>query len=385
MRLKIMHIERWIKQDIQKKLFLNKNRKIIILYGARQVGKTCLVMEILKGVKEKVLILKGDEEKTARVFSSRNLEKMKSVVSGYKVLFIDEAQKIPNIGLNLKILYDSVPDLKIIVTGSSAFELASSIHEPLTGRNWTYQLHPIAFCEMEAYWNTYEMKQKLESHLIFGTYPETFSLENSSEKQEYLHSLSRDYLYKDIFELEGVKNSHKIKKLLLLLAFQVGAEVSLTELGKKLEMNKKTVERYIDLLEKFFVIFTLNGFNRNLRKEVTQKPKVYFYDLGIRNAIVNNFNLLEDRNDIGLLWENFIITERLKYNAYRKKVVSSYFWRTYTGAELDYVEEHSGTLNGYEIKWQKSIKPPKLWVDSYQGKYTCINTDNFLNFISLCK
>ena len=378
-----MYIKRWIKQDIQKKLFLNKNRKIIILYGARQVGKTCLVTEILKNIKEKVLILRGDEEKTVRVFSSRNLEKMKSVVSGYQVLFIDEAQKIPNIGLNLKILYDSIPELKMIVTGSSAFELATSIHEPLTGRNWTYQLHPIAFCEMKAYWNAYEMKQKLESHLIFGAYPETFSLENSSEKQEYLHSLSRDYLYKDIFEVEGVKNSHKVKKLLQLLAFQIGAEVSLTELGKKLEMNKKTVERYIDLLEKFFVIFTLNGFNRNLRKEVTQKPKVYFYDLGIRNAIINNFNLLEDRNDIGLLWENFIIAERLKYNTYRKKAVSSYFWRTYTGAELDYVEEHSGQLHGYEIKWQKSRKSPKLWMDNYKGEYTCINTNNFLSFISL--
>ena len=375
-----MYIQRFIKKEIQERL--STRGKVIILYGARQVGKTFLVEDILKDVKGKILSLKGDEEKTSDVFSSRDVEKMKSLASGYDIVFIDEAQKIKNIGLNLKILYDNFPYLKIIVTGSSSFELASSIHEPLTGRNWTYHLYPIAFCELQSFLNPYEMTQKLQSSLIFGAYPEIFSLKNDSEKKEYLNSLTRDYLYKDIFEIEGIKSSQKIKKLLQLLAFQVGQEVSMTELGKQLELNKKTVERYLDLLEKFFVIFPLTGFSRNLRKEVTQKPKIYFYDLGVRNAIINNYNFLENRNDIGLLWENFIINERLKFNVYSKQFGSSYFWRTYSGAELDYVEEHGGRLYGYEIKWGKKTSAPSLWKECYKADYDCINSDNFLEFIT---
>ena len=376
-----MYIKRWITQEIQKKLSLKKG-KIIILYGARQVGKTSLVEEILKHLKIKILSLKGEEEQISRIFSCRSLDKMKNFVSGYEVLFIDEAQKIKDIGLNLKILHDSLPYLKIIVTGSSSFELASAVHEPLTGRNWTYHLYPIAFCEIKNNWNAYELSQKMKDVLIYGSYPELFSLENILDKQEYLHSLSRDYLYKDIFEVEGIRNSQKIKKLLKLLAFQIGQEVSLTEIGKKLEMNKKTVERYIDLLEKFFVIFPLTGFRRNLRKEVSQKPKIYFWDLGMRNALINNFNLLEDRNDVGILWENFIIAERLKYNVYRKNFSSSYYWRTYTGAELDYVEEAGGQLFGYEIKWKKKAIAPLSWTENYKAGYECITSENFLKFVS---
>ena len=357
--------------------------KIIVLYGARQVGKTSLAEEILAKTNQKVLKLSGDELKTARLFSSRDLKKMKSAVSGYDVLFIDEAQKIQNIGLNLKILYDSKSRLKIIVTGSSSFELASSIHEPLTGRAWTYHLHPIALCELKKHWNPYELNEQLEDFLVFGTYPELFSIKKASDKQEYLHALSKDYLYKDVLEVKGVRSSQKIKKLLQLLAFQTGSEVSLTELSNRLEMNKKTIERYIDLLEKFFVIFTLTGFRRNLRKEISQKPKVYFYDLGIRNALINNFNSLEDRNDIGMLWENFIIAERLKYNSYYKNFISSYFWRTYTGSELDYIEEHKGQLKGYEIKWKKKSKAPLAWVENYNAGFQSINKDNYLDFICL--
>ena len=375
-----MYIHRLIKTDIQKRLLLKK-AKIIVLYGARQVGKTSLIEDILK-TKKKILKLNGDEEKTARLFSSKDLKKMKEAVSGYDILFIDEAQKIQNIGLNLKILHDSQSQLKIIVTGSSSFELASSIHEPLTGRAWTYHLHPIAMCELKKHWNPYELTEKLEEYLVFGSYPELFSIKKISERQEYLHSLSKDYLYKDVLEVEGIRSSQKIKKLLQLLAFQIGSEVSLTELAGRMDMNKKTVERYIDLLEKFFVIFTLTGFSRNLRKEISQKPKIYFYDLGIRNALINNFNPLEDRNDIGMLWENFIIAEKLKYNSYYKKFVSSYFWRTYTGAELDYVEEYEGRLNGYEIKWKKTSKAPLAWLENYKADFSCINKNNFLDFIT---
>jgi len=375
-----MYIHRLIKKEIQKKLSLKKS-KIIVIYGARQVGKTSLVKEVLAKSSGKVLKLNGDELKTAQLFSSRDLKKMKKVVSGYEVLFIDEAQRIENIGLNLKILYDSESHLKIIVTGSSSFELASSIHEPLTGRAWTYHLHPIAIGELKKHWTHYELNEHLEDYLVFGSYPEVFSIKQVSDRHEYLHSLAKDYLYKDVLEVEGVRSSQKIKKLLQLLAFQIGSEVSLTELSNRLEINKRTVERYIDLLEKFFVIFTLTGFSRNLRKEVSQKPKIYFYDLGIRNALINNFNLIEDRNDIGMLWENFIIAERLKYNSYSKNFVSSYFWRTYTGAELDYVEEYKGKLRGYEIKWKKKTKAPATWLENYKASFHSINKDNFLDFL----
>ena len=376
-----MLIERFIKKDILKRLSAKKS-KIIILYGARQTGKTTLVKSILQGINKKKLLLNGDEAKAGRIFASRDFNTIHQFVSGYDILFIDEAQKITNIGLGLKILYDRKPELKIIITGSSAFELGQSTHEPLTGRNWLYQLYTIAFSELQSYFNAYELKQQLHNRLVFGSYPEVFSLKSYKAKQEYLYTLSRDYLYKDILQVEGIKNNKKIRQLLQLLAFQAGQEVSLTELGQKLEINKKTVQRYIDLLEKFFVIFTLTGFSRNLRKEVAQKPKIYFHDLGIRNAIINNFNLLEDRNDIGLLWENFIIAERLKRNSYKKNFVGSYFWRTYTGAELDYIEEQKGRLHGYEIKWKKKAAAPASWANNYQAMYTCINQDNFLKFIS---
>ena len=377
-----MYIKRLIKQEMRERL-LSEKAKILVLYGARQVGKTRLVKDILTDIDpKKILMLSGDEEKTEQVFSSRNLEQMIRMTSGYEILFIDEAQRIENIGLNLKLLYDSRPQLKIIVTGSSSFELASSIQEPLTGRTWTYHLYPIAMCELTSHLTPYELTNKLESYLVFGTYPNVFSLNKESDRCEYVNSLTTNYLYKDILEIEGIKKSSKIKKLLQLLAFQIGNEVSFTELGQQLDMNKKTVERYLDLLEKFFIIFTLTGFNRNLRKEVSRKPKIYFCDLGLRNAVINNFNSLENRNDRGLLWENFIISERIKYNAYHKRFVSSYFWRIYTGAEIDYVEEGQSQLHGYEIKWNRTANAPVSWDRNYKAGFDVINRDNFLKFIS---
>lgn len=274
------------------------------------------------------------------------------------------------------------PKLKIIATGSSAFELASSVREPLTGRTYTYHLYPVGFCEMHNHWSNYQMSQQVEKALVFGTYPELLSLKNNTDRQEYLHSLARDYLYKDVLTVEGIRHSHKIRKLLQLLAYQLGNEVSLTELSRQLEIHKKTVEHYMDLLEKFFVIFSLTGFSRNLRKEVMQKPKIYFHDLGVRNAVINNFNRLENRNDTGMLWENFIISERQKYNAYRKKITATYFWRTYTGAELDYVEEYGGRLYGYEIKRSQQAPAPKAWVENYKAAYKCITRSNFTKFIT---
>ena len=222
---------------------------------------------------------------------------------------------------------------------------------------------------------------QLERRLIFGSYPEIFSIENVVDKAQYLIELSTNYLYKDILEYQAIRHSNKLRDLLRLLAFQVGSEVSYTELGTSLGMAKQTVENYIDLLEKSFVIFTLRGFSRNLRKEVSKKPKIYFYDLGIRNAIINNFAYLNNRNDIGALWENFLIMERLKRNDYQKHFCSHYFWRTYKGAELDYIEEYNGNLYGYELEWGKRAKAPESWIKTYAAPYSCINKDNFLDFV----
>ena len=375
-----MHIQRAVKQDIQKKL-QQKKSKILIIYGARQTGKTSLAEEILKGSNKKILKLSGDEAKTADIFAGRSLEKLKMIVSGCDLLFLDEAQRIENIGLNLKILHDHCPQLKMIVTGSSSFDLASSIQEPLTGRSWVYHLHPMAMCELKKHFNSYELLQKKENLLVFGSYPEVFSIRSLSEKKEYLHTLVENYLYKDMLTMEGIKAGRKIKKLLQLLAFQIGSEVSLTELSTQMEVSKNTVERYLDLLEKFFVIFRLNSFRRNLRKELSQKPKIYFCDLGMRNAVISHFNSLEKRNDLGQLWGNWLILERLKLNTYLKTFVSPYFWRTYTGAELDYVEEQKGKLHGYEIKWSKTSKAPASWKNTYHAAFTCLNKDNFLPFV----
>lgn len=304
-------------------------------------------------------------------------------MSGYKLLFIDEAQRIPDIGINLKIILDSIPSLKVIVTGSSALDLSEKVSEPLTGRVWTYRLFPISMLELSHLTNKHELDEALENRLIFGSYPQLFSLASENDKREYLSNLIDAYLYKDILELGGLKNSAKIRDLLKLLAFQVGSQVSLSELGSNLSMSKDTVSRYIEFLEKSFVVFRLKGLSRNLRKEVYKMDKIYFYDVGVRNAVIDNLNRIKDRDDIGKIWENFLIVERLKRNAYTQKYASSYFWRTYTGAELDYVEESQGTLAGYEFKWgEKRGKAPSEWQATYpQSRFAFFNRKNYLQFI----
>lgn len=375
-----MFINRLLVNEILAKLSAERS-KIIVIYGARQVGKTTLVNEVLKLLNKKTLFIECDSLKYNDVLSSRDIDKLRGLVKGIDVLCIDEAQRIHNIGINLKILYDNFKDLKIIVTGSSALDLGNSIKEPLTGRTYTYKLYPISTLELSKKHNAFELSAGLEQRLIFGSYPEVFSIDNVFDKVQYLTELSTNYLYKDILEYHAIRHSNKLRDLLKLLAFQVGSEVSYTELATSLGMAKQTVENYIDLLEKSFVIFTLRGFSRNLRKEVNKKPKIYFYDLGIRNAIIDNFAYLNNRNDIGALWENFLIMERLKRNEYQKHFCSQYFWRTYTGAELDYIEEYNGKLYGYEIKWSKLAKAPESWVKTYKAEYSCINKDNFIDFV----
>lgn len=377
-----MNINRYIKADILSKL--QNSNKAIILYGARQVGKTTLIKEIIQELGLKSLTINADEQKYIDILSSRDKNKLESLISGYEVLFIDEAQRIPEIGINTKILIDSFPNLKIILTGSSSLDLASKVKEPLTGRTWTYNLYPISFLELKEQLNDFELNEKVENYMIFGAYPDLFNLKNISDKKKYLEELTSSYLYKDILEITQIKYTNKIRNLLKLLAFQIGQEVSLSELGQKLEMSKDTVSSYIDLLEKSFVIFRLSGFNRNLRKEVTKMDKIYFYDLGVRNILINNLNFLEDRNDLGQLWENLLISERVKMMHYRNQLFNSYFWRTYTGAELDYVEEREGRLFGYEIKNNtKKITPPKAWLENYPNStFDLINQSNYLDFIT---
>lgn len=376
-----MHIKRHIEIDILDTL--NHSNKAIVLYGARQVGKTTLIKEIIKKLDLKSLSINADEKKYLDVLSSRDKNKLEALVSGYELLFIDEAQRIPEIGINAKILIDSFPKLKIILTGSSSFDLANKVTEPLTGRIWTYNLYPISFLELNDHANPFELDQQREHQLIFGSYPDIFNLKNLNDKKLYLEELTSAYLYKDVLEIANIKHGNKLRNLLKLLAFQIGQEVSLSELGRSLEMSKDTVSMYIDLLEKAFVIFRLSGFSRNLRKEITKMDKIYFYDLGIRNSLINNLNFLEDRNDTGQLWENFLIGERMKKMRYNKEVYSPYFWRTYSGAELDYVEEREGKLFGYEIKHNtKKVKAPKTWLETYENaSFDLINLENYLGFI----
>jgi uncharacterized protein len=377
-----MFIPRALTETIKERLTVSN--KVIILYGPRQSGKTTLVNHVLKSVSEKIVAINADEKKYVDILSSRDFNKMRLLVEKADILFIDEAQRIPDIGINLKILHDRMPSLKILATGSSSFELASKIKEPLTGRTHTFILYPIAFHELRQIENTADLQSRFEEFLIYGTYPEIFSLPALTEKQQYLRELSSSYLYKDIFELTSIKHSSRLDALLRLLAFQIGSQVSLSELGTSLNMSKDTVASYIDLLEKAFVIFRLPGFSRNLRKEVVKMDKIYFYDLGIRNTIIDNFNNLEFRDDHGKLWENFIISERKKYLSYTMNFKNYYFWRTYTGAELDYVEESSGKLNGFEIKWSgKKKKAPASWLETYKNAtYEEINKMNFIDFIS---
>jgi len=357
--------------------------KVVVLYGPRQVGKTTLVEDILASLPYKTLVVNADEERFADVLSSRDRRVLLDFVHGYDLLFIDEAQRVPEIGLNLKILIDSHKDLRIIVTGSSSLDLASGIAEPLTGRKWTYHLYPISQLELSTHFNRFELQEQVEERLIWGSYPELFSLSGRTLKERYLRELSTDYLYKDVLKLVDVRNSDKIRALLRLLAFQIGSQVSFNELASQLEMSKETVTRYVDLLTKTFVIFPLSGFSKNLRKEVSKSKKIYFYDVGLRNVLIEDLRPVRERRDTGALWENFLIAERLKRNNYHEEFTSTYFWRTYTGAEIDYLEERQGKLVGFEMKYgARKPRPPKVFLTEYENAaWQVVNEDNWLEFV----
>lgn len=357
--------------------------KVVILFGARQTGKTTLCNQVIEKLGLRTFMVNADQAKYLAVFSGKDLDRMLSLTEGYEMLFIDEAHRIPDIGLNIKILHDEVPGLKILLTGSSSFELSQKVTEPLTGRKHVYQLYPVATCELSSYMNAFEINETLEDTLIYGSYPEVFTAKNHQDKTEILEEITNSYLFKDVLETTTIRYRFLLRDLLKLIAFQIGSEVSLHELSKSLGISRETVENYLRLMEESFIIYRLSGFSRNLRKEISKLDKFYFYDLGIRNCLINNLNPLDTRNDHGQLWENFIITERLKYISYKKMKSSAYFWRTYTGAELDYVEEREGKLFGYEIKYKKDkARIPNAWKETYGGEYQLINKSNYLSFMT---
>lgn len=377
-----MIIKRLAESQIKQKI---QPGKVIVLYGPRRVGKTFLLHKIEENLKnqEQILFLNGESRIVQDQLSVSIPENLKNYLGKTSLLIIDEAQKIPEVGSSLKLLVDSLPNLKIIASGSASFSLSQKVGEPLTGRKKTIHLYPVSARELILNNNHNFYLSIFESHLILGGYPEIFSLSSLKEQEKYLLEIVDSYLLKDILEMESIRSPKKIRDLLTLLAFQIGNEVSLTELGQSLDLHKDTVCRYLDLLEKSFVIINIRGFSRNLRNEVTKNSRWYFCDNGIRNALINNFNPPHLRNDMGMLWENYLVVERLKKQSYEEILSHNYFWRTYTQKELDWVEERQGKLFGYEFKWgDKKKKLPKDWLESYPGaSYQLINQLNFLKFI----
>ncbi len=357
--------------------------KVVVLYGARRTGKTTLLHEFLKSADEPYLLVSGEDITVQGYLSCQSVEKLTAFLGRNRLLVVDEAQKVPQIGLNLKLIVDHIPGVRIIATGSSSFDLARSIGEPLTGRKITLKLFPLAQMEICQTEQRHQTDANLESRLIYGSYPEVVLTLDNRAREQYLKEIVASYLYKDVLELDGIRHSGKISRLLQLIAFQIGKEVSYTELAGSLGMSKNTAERYLDLLEKAFVLQKLGGFSRNLRSEITKNSRYYFLDNGIRNALINNFNPLQLRNDVGELWENYLVMERLKRQEYLGQAANNYFWRTYRQQELDFVEEQGGRLFGYEMKWgKKKVKPPTEWRTAYpDADFALVNQENYLEFV----
>lgn len=362
--------------------------KVLVLYGPRRVGKTTLLQEYLKVTSRPYVFLRGDELRVQHAFSQPDTKILSPFVQNTELLLIDEAQMIPNIGKSLKLLVDTHPELLVIVTGSSSFELAGQVGEPLTGRKRTKYLLPISVPELFADKPApaYELSLRLDELLIFGMYPDVLTVESKDAKTDFLAELVDSYLLKDILAFQEVKSSRILLQLLNLLAFQIGNEVSLNELSSRLEIDKKTVARYLDLLEKSYIVFRLGGLSRNLRTEVTKKAKYFFYDTGVRNAVIGNFNTLEMRNDVGQLWENFVVVERLKRRLYYGPRANHYFWRTWKGSEIDLVEEREGKYFGYEMKWKQKVTMhvPREWIETYpkEANWQIITQKNLWGFLT---
>lgn len=360
-----------------------KSGFINIIYGPRQVGKTVLLKQLADAFAKKPRVwFNGDHQETRTALSNTSQEMLKKLVDHSQIVFIDEAQRIPNIGLSLKILIDTFPKKIFFATGSSSLTLSHGVQESLVGRNITYKLYPLSTQELTVNLENYKKQSLLENQLIFGGYPHLQMLDNPHDKREYLHSLIEDYLFRDVTLLKDISSPENLRKLAILLAFQLGSEVSFNELANNLHIDIKTVMRYISLLKLSFVIFEIGSFAKNLRKEVAKSKKYYFWDLGIRNALIDQFSTLELRPDKGSLWENFLIVERLKKHEYRRESRQYFFWRTYEQAEIDWIEKEAETISAYEFKWQRSkIYTPKAFKQHYQTNVVPINKDNYLDFI----
>ena len=369
-----------IKRAIEDKVITWADKgKIILLYGPRQVGKTTLVKDILSKIPGRYINCEITENQ--RVLESGDLATIRTFIGEGNFFVFDEAQKVTNIGLVLKLLKDTYPELKIIATGSSSFDLANKASEPLTGRAFEFKLYPLSYGEIVGMKEAWERAAMLESLLTFGAYPEVVN-NNWLDAPLFLNNLTAQYLYKDVFEFETLKKPKLLGNLLQLLALQLGSEVSLNELAIKLETTRKTVERYLDLLEKCFVIFPLYPLSRNPRREIGRKYKIYFYDLGVRNSLISRFTPLAAREDVGALWENFCVIERRKALAYGLLSHNQFFWRDVRGGEVDYVEEYDGRIHGYEFKWGKGqSRPPKNFLETYKADFATVNKENFIDFL----
>lgn len=375
-------LNRGITELFNKRVLPNK---VLILLGARRVGKTAFIKNYLATIpKEDYLQLNGEDIQDANLLKERSVSNYNRLLVNTKLLVIDEAQNIPEIGLILKLIVDSIDGIKVIVTGSSVFDLSNKLGEPLVGRKNTIFLFPFAQMEFSKQENYKTTTSKLEERMLFGSYPELEQYPDWNDKINYIKEIINSYLLKDILVFEGIKHSDKIYDLLRLIAFQVGKEVSVQELANNLQISKNTVANYLDLLTKVFILHKVEGFSRNLRKEITKSNRWYFYDNGIRNGIINNFNRLEARNDVGELWENYLVTERIKFQNYNQKSVSNFFWRTYDQQELDWLEEENGKLSGFEFKWNENRKAkiPTAFAKAYpEATFEVINKQNYLEFI----
>jgi predicted AAA+ superfamily ATPase len=373
-------IRRILEENILKRLVANK---VILLFGARRVGKTVLMHQVLAKFDGKTLLLNGEDVDALGLLEPQSIANYKRLLRDVDLLAIDEAQNIPSIGQKLKLIVDEIKGIKILATGSSSFDLSNKAGEPLVGRSVQFHLYPFSQTELSFLENRLETKQNLEDRLIYGTYPEVVNIEDYQQKKDYLRDIVNTYLLKDILSIDGLRNSKKMSELLRLIAFQMGNQVSYDELAKQLGLSRNTIEKYLDLLSKVFVIYRLGAYSGNLRKEISKAGKWYFYDNGIRNAIIGNYNSISQRTDVGALWENYLISERIKLSQYLNQNSSFYFWRTYDGQEIDLIQELEANIHAFEFKWgDKQPKAPKAFSDNYpNASFSVINKENYLEFI----
>ena len=372
-------IERKLSKVIKEQLFRGK---AIILVGSRQVGKTTLLGELVRQSDKRILSLNCDEPEVQTMLTDTNVAKLRTIIGNNELVVIDEAQKVNNIGLTLKLIVDNIKDVQVVATGSSAFELRNQLNEPLTGRKLEYQMFPISSGEIIDTYGLLEEKRTLENRLVYGSYPDIIM--HPEEARRYLTELTQSYLYKDVLSLDSLRKPQLLDKLLQALAFQVGSEVSTNELARTLQTDSKTIDKYLDLLEKCYVIFRLGGLSRNLRTELKRAKKIYFYDNGVRNAVIQQFAPVALRNDMGALWENFFIAERMKRNHYSGHYCNSFFWRTTLQQEIDLIEESDGAMTAFEMKWNPSKKVlfSKSFIEAYNVKETVvISPDNYLEYL----